>query len=333
MVWPFLTTILAGMVIAYIFLPVYDRLHKVIKSDVMSAVIVSLLVVLIFTAPFVLMVNALYKDTAKLLVFSKQKLSTSLFDVHCDTDTIGCKINNYFNNAFSDPKVKDAIYASLSKFTFNFLNSLPGIIASLPRLILNLFILIFVMFYTFKESDTIIREIRTLLPFKESFNEKLIVRTKNILHATVYGAIIVALVQGILGVIGLFIFGTTNSPFLWGALLAFAGLIPIVGTALVWFPLGMVQVITGLAVNNSTDAWKGIGFILYGALLISTIDNILKPKLIGRKSDLHPVVVLLGVVGGLAAMGVIGIIIGPLVFATLLSFIELYKDEKHKIVG
>ncbi|MBI1969192.1 AI-2E family transporter [Candidatus Woesearchaeota archaeon] len=332
-VWPFVTIILAGFVISYIFFPIYNKMRQYVKSETLAAILISILVVAIFTLPVMLTINALYKDMAKVLIISKQKLSTTFFATECMEDTVACDVTNYINSVIEDPKVKDAIYASLSKFTFSFMNSLPGLIASIPKLILNLFILIFVMFYFFKDGRKIEKEIRELLPFKQSFIDKLVKRTKDILHATVYGAIIVAIVQGILGTIGFIIFHSTESPYLWGALLAFAALIPIVGSALVWLPIGVIQIITGIAMNETVVIWKGVGLLLYGTFLISTIDNLIKPKIIGRRSDLHPVLVLLGILGGLMVLGFIGIIIGPLILALLMSFIEVYKEVKHEIIA
>ena len=330
---PFITVILAGSVIAFVFYPVFRWMHKRINNRTLTALLLSLLIVILFSVPLFLIINSIYEDTATLLIVSKQRLATSLFDAACKEDTIGCTLNNYFSTIVGDPKVKEALYASVAKFTFSFASSVPEFVASIPRLVINVFILVFIMFYFFKDGDTIQEEIKKLLPFDDKFNQKLVVRTKTILHATVYGAIVVAVIQGILATIGYLIFQSVTSPFLWGALTAIAALLPIIGTALVWLPIGVLQVVNGALLESPSTIWKGVGLIVYGTMVISMIDNIIKPNIIGSKSDLHPVLVLLGVLGGLTVIGFIGIVVGPLVLAILMSFIEEYKEEKSSIVG
>lgn len=333
LIWPFVPTILAGLVVAFIFFPVYRKVNAVLKRNVLSAILVSLMVVLVFTIPTILALDAVYTDVAKTLIISKQRLSTTLFGDDCTDDSIACDINQYIADSFNDPKTKDAIYASLSRFSFTFLNSIPDLIAAVPRIILNLFIMLFVMFYVFKDGEKLEDEIRALLPFSPMFNNRLITRTKSLLHATVYGALIVALVQGVLATIAFFLFDSVDAPILWGLLLAFSALVPFVGTALIWLPVGLLQIFNGFIQNSPSIFWKGVGVLLFGTFVISTIDNIIKPRIIGNRSDLHPVLVLVGIFGGIALFGFVGIIVGPLILSILMSFIEVYKETKHEILS
>lgn len=333
LIWPFVPTILAGLVVAFIFFPAYRVVNRFLRQNFLSALLVSVFVVLLFTIPALLTMQAVYADVAKTLIISKQRLSTALFAEECTDDTIACDINRYFANSFNDPKTKDAIYASLSRFSFTFLSSIPDFIAAVPKLILNIFIMLFVMFYVFKDGEKIEGEIRTLLPFSPTFNDRLIARTKSLLHATVYGALIVALAQGILATLAFFLFDSVDAPILWGVLVGFAALVPFVGTAIVWFPIGLLQIINGFVSNSTPMFWKGVGVLLFGTFIISTIDNIIKPRIIGNRSDLHPVLVLVGIFGGLALFGFVGIIVGPLILSILMSFIEVYKETKHEILS
>lgn len=332
-IWPFFPTILAALVVAFIFFPVYRWVNSKIKQNFISAMLVSILVVMVFTIPALLTLNAVYHDVATTLLISRQKLSTALFSGDCSDDTITCELNHYLANSFNDPKTKDAIYASLSRFSFTFMDSIPDLIAAVPKIILNVFIMLFVMFYVFKDGHRVEGEIRILLPFSPSFNDRLINRTKSLLHATVYGALVVAVVQGTLATLAFFLFDAVETPLLWGVLVAFAALMPFVGTALVWFPVGILQVINGFIENSPVLFWKGIGVLLFGTFIISAIDNIIKPRLIGNRSDLHPVLVLIGIFGGIGMFGFVGIIVGPLVLSILMSFIEVYKETKHEILG
>ena len=144
----------------------------------------------------------------------------------------------------------------------------------------------------------------------------------NLTYATVYGQFIVALIQGAVATVAYFLFGV-GSPITWGLLTTFFALIPFLGTPIVWVPISLNLLI-------SAEIARGIGLLLVGIFIISTIDNLLKPRLIGKRASLHPVLVLIGVVGGLITMGLIGIIIGPLIISLLISFVEVYHKERKR---
>ena len=157
-----------------------------------------------------------------------------------------------------------------------------------------------------------------------------VIIAQEVIFATVYGVIIVAIIQGIVGTIGFIIFDVP-SPILLGLLLTFAALIPFVGTALVWLPASALVFLNGYLNADTTMIGKGIGLFLYGALVISLIDNLIRPKIISKEAKLHPVLILLGLFGGIRVLGPIGMVVGPLVLALLVSFVDIYQRDKHEI--
>ena len=165
------------------------------------------------------------------------------------------------------------------------------------------------------------------MPLKSKYRKHVFKKLNDMAYAVIYGSIIIAIIQGALGGIGFLMFGLP-SPILWGIVMMFASLIPYVGSSLIWLPASLILIFSGYVNSDSTLMVKGILFILYGVFIIGTIDNILKPKIIGDKGGLHPVLVLLGVVGGLNLLGFIGVIIGPIVLAMLVTFIGIYEEEK-----
>ena len=134
----------------------------------------------------------------------------------------------------------------------------------------------------------------------------------------VFGFVITAALQGLFGALGFLIF-QLSSPLVWGLIMMILALIPFLGPALVWFPIGVIQLISG-------NLFSGIGLLLYGAIIISSIDNIVRPKIISYKSNIHPLLILLGVVGGLKLFGFIGIVIGPVVLVFLMTILKLYAE-------
>jgi predicted PurR-regulated permease PerM len=123
------------------------------------------------------------------------------------------------------------------------------------------------------------------------------------------------------------IFGV-SSPITWGIAMFFLALIPYVGTGLVWGPAAAIMILQGASTSDNYLLWKGIGLAIYGLIIVSSIDNILKPKIIGHHSRVHPVLVLVGIFGGLALMGIPGIVVGPVALAMAVTLLELYVSKK-----
>ena len=162
---------------------------------------------------------------------------------------------------------------------------------------------------------------------KDKYRKHVFKKLNDMAYAVIYGSIIIAVIQGTLGGIGFLIFGL-SSPLLCGIVMIFASLIPYVGSSIIWFPAALIIIFDGYLNMETTLIIKGILLMLYGIFVVGTVDNILKPKIIGDRSGLHPVLVLLGVVGGLTLLGFVGIIIGPIILAMLATFIKIYEEEK-----
>ena len=137
----------------------------------------------------------------------------------------------------------------------------------------------------------------------------------------------VAIIQGLLGALGFFIFGVPL-PLLWGVIMAFLALIPALGTGLVWFPASLILFLNGFFQGSDSLMIKGLLLLLYSITIVGTIDNILKPKLVGSKAKIHPLIIFVGIFGGLIFFGVWGVILGPLFLSMTSVFIELFISQK-----
>jgi len=110
---------------------------------------------------------------------------------------------------------------------------------------------------------------------------------------------------------------------MWAVLTFFAAILPFIGAPLIWFPIAILRIIEGF-LGKSNYVYSGVGLLLWGFLLVSTIDNIIKPKIIGDRAKLHPLIVFLGIIAGLKLFGFIGIIVGPVICAIAVSIINLH---------
>ena len=328
---PFLTAILVSLVLAYIFHPIYRILNKKIKNKNIAAFIVTILIVLLIIAPSFFILNTVSREAYFLYLNSKQTLFTGdVFSSGCSGEitSLKCTITDYFKGLFSDPQTKFYIDDTIKKATEFFVGSISGFLFSIPARVLNFFIILFVTFFFFRDGDLLVKKIEKLLPLKEGHKKRVFARFNNVAFAVIYGSILVAIIQGSLGGIGFFAVGI-KSPLVWAVIMMMFALVPYVGSTVIWLPAALILVISGYVESDSFIMLKGILLIVYGTFIIGLADNFLKPKIIGDRANVHPVLVLLGVLGGLKFFGFIGILVGPVLLALLISFVEVYEEEKY----
>jgi predicted PurR-regulated permease PerM len=133
------------------------------------------------------------------------------------------------------------------------------------------------------------------------------------------GTIIIGVIQGSLGGIMFWIAGVPSF-VIWGVIMVILSIIPAIGSGLVWAPAGIILLFTG-------NIWEGIFVLLFGGIFISLVDNILRPKLVGNDTEMHPLLVFFATLGGLISFGIIGFIIGPVIMALFLALWEIYGKE------
>lgn len=317
---PFIGTILTSFVLAYVFYPLYRFVKKIVKFPSLASIIVSIIIVLLFTLPLIFVANAVSVEARVNYVFIKKILATeSLLEGECNDSSFICSLSNFIEGPLSDPQLKFQITNIANKATDFFINLASNFILSIPVFLLNFFIMVFIIFYLFKEGDTLIFRFKRLLPLKKAHRKNIFDQLNDVTFAVVYGHILVAGIQAILGMIALWVFGI-SSPVLWGLVMFFFALIPFLGTPVVWVPAVLFKAFTA-------NPGQALGLLIAG-LFISTIDNFIKPKLVSDRANVHPVLVLLGVIGGLSLFGPIGIILGPVVLSILMTFIEIYEEEE-----
>ncbi len=311
MIWPFVTALLGSLILAYIFYPVYERLLLLIKNRNAAAFIISALIVILLIFPFIFVANAMLTESTQFF----HKIS----NIDAVIDTVEEQyFAKYIENVDLSAYVKDL----LSKLTISVMQRTEKFIISLPEKLLSFFVLLFTMFFLFKEGKKWKDVIKQELPLKEKYKKHLSKRFNETIYATLYGVIATAFVQGSVGALGFYLFGV-SSPILWGIVMIILAMLPFLGAAFIWLPAAIIKIAAG-------DSTNGVGLLLYGIFIISMIDNLIRPGIISARGKVHPVLVLLGVLGGLQLFGLIGLIIGPLALSLLVVFVELYLSEKYE---
>jgi len=326
---PFINAILASAVIAFTFSPVYHYLYKKTNRKNISALIVSVAIILLILVPLVLLIQTAAPEAQYAYIRAKQKiLSGDLLAIDCaGKESMLCSLDNKIREFVELPELKFYLQDILGKATSSAIKITTDLILSLPKILIHIFLTFFIVFYLLRDGGTFVQQLKRLIPFKAVHQAHIFDKLKNTTHAVIYGSIVVAIIQGLLGGLGFFAFGVPSSLF-WGMVMTVTALIPFVGTALIWAPAALVMIGTGTTINDPVLTWKGVGLFFYGLLIISGIDNILKPKLIGERAKIHPVLVIIGVLGGLAVFGIVGFIIGPLTLALFKAMLDIYEREK-----
>lgn len=193
-----------------------------------------------------------------------------------------------------------------------------AVAANAVNLVVQLFMLFFIMFYFVRDGRRFLDEISALTPLERKQDALIILRVRQMAKSVFVGSFLTALVQGMIGGLGFFIVGIPG--FFWGAVMAVTSLIPFVGTALVWLPATAYLMITG-------QYWSGLFLLVWCLVLVSGIDNFIRPFLMRGEGGLPPFYVFLALIGGIKLFGLSGILYGPLVITFAAAILDLYKGE------
>jgi len=310
---PFLTAILTAMVFAYMLRPIYIKINKKIGNSNVTAGIISVLLIIVFAVFLWFAVQVTIKEVIGFYTYSQ-------------THDLAAPLKSFLSQISSNQDFVDQagkmIDGGIEKIATYLVTEINNIIANIPGLFLQFFVLFFVMFFFLRDADTIIDYLKNLLPFKENVREKFFIRFRSITNGVIYGVVLIGIIQGVSTGIGLWIFGVPQA-FLLTLVAAIAAVLPFLGAWVVWVPVAITMIIQGNVTN-------GIILLVYGIIVVSFIDNLLRPDIIGKKTEVNFIVVLLGMLGGIEIFGLIGFIIGPLIIDYLVIFIEFYRTQQLK---
>jgi predicted PurR-regulated permease PerM len=192
-----------------------------------------------------------------------------------------------------------------------------GLIKGFTYFFFDLLLVLFIAFFMFLQGDDFIAQLMKLSPLEGSHNDEILRMTEATIKATLWGTVIVAVIQGFLGGVGFLICGLPQPAF-WGTVMIPAAVIPIVGSALIWGPAAIYLLFTG-------HIGAGVFLIIWGGVVVSLIDNVLKPILMKGSGSTPTIFILFSILGGITYFGMIGFILGPLILSFLLSLLRIYQ--------
>ncbi|MCA1811552.1 MAG: AI-2E family transporter [Halobacteriales archaeon] len=318
----FVIYIITGIFVAVLALPI-DKFWERLFPNRVAAVFTMTTLFLIITVPLLLLGITMYKDATRLADAVQGSELQGLVNQTLEKPWAQ-KLVGMFNAShdpavrahFVDLKVQELqawIHTTLTEFGTDLLSALPDFLVAMT-------VMLFVVYYVLTDGETFAAYLRRAVPLPGRQVDFLLHEARQGLSAVFVGQILLAIMQGVLGGIGFFIAGLPNA-VLWGAVMAILALLPVVGTFLVWVPAGFYLIAKG-------QAWQGVFMLLWGAFVVMILmDNFVKPKLIGRRADIHPMFVLVGILGGAAAFGFIGLFLGPLLVGVTIAVLKVYEAD------
>lgn len=321
MLRPFLVTIGLAAVFAVIFTPLHKRLQRAKLPEVPAALLSLLIGMLCFVIPLALLSVQLFKEAQN--VYAVVSQPGTITQAQAAVTSLGHSIDKTIPGAAA---YLDSVSANLGTYARTALgwglNHASAVLSGTFSFALQLFVFLMTLYYLLKEGPRVRVALERFSPLSNVETLSLINRLKHTINSVVRGTLLVALIQGILTTIGFFIFGVPN-PVLWGTITIFSSLIPTVGTALVFVPAVLYLFFVG-------HVGACIGLALFALLGVGTVDNFLRPYLMSGKASIHPLLILLAVLSGVAFFGAGGLFLGPLVISLLLGLLSIYAPAEGK---
>ena len=330
---PFLSILIWATVLAVVGFPLFHKILRLLRGRRnLAALLTCLLIVLLIVLPVTILgimiaqqSIAIYHDLQANAGMSELD-STAKWEELQKRPSIQWILNQaqaWFGAKTGDiPSYVKQLVTALSRFV---VTKSPSLLAGFGGLVVSFFLVFITMYFLFRDGPTLLEIIRASNPLPPDFESEIIQKFKDVSFATFVGSILTAVVQGIAAAVLFWMLGISSFLF-WGAVVSFVALIPILGAFIVWIPMSAYLYLSG-------QTTRAIVLLAVGGLVVSSIDNILKPILIQGRTKMHPLLVFLSVLGGMQVFGFLGILLGPLTVAISLSFLNLYRLEFRDSLG
>jgi predicted PurR-regulated permease PerM len=315
---PFTSVIAWSSVLAIAFYPVHQYFVRKTGRVALSAFLCSGLVVVAIVIPLLFIVGLAVNEFIALRDYLQQTT---------DGTTPGRSIEplrraaEWLNHRFGIDAAAVMTWieqhaSELGRMTAEYSLALA---ANITSVVVSFVFTMFAMFLLFRDGDRLVARIVDLLPFERAHSEAMLVHVRNVIYGSVHGVVVIALLQGVLCGVMFSILGIPSAA-LWGTVTVLTSVLPLIGAAAVWVPGTIYLVLAG--------SWtKAAILAVWGTLAISGIDNFIRPRLVGGRVGLSELVMFFALLGGLQVFGVLGIILGPVMFAIAGSILDMLSDR------
>ncbi len=311
--WPLSGAILWATVLAVLFAPMNRGMLKRMPGWRNLAATITLVVILVMVIlPFLIVANLVFREAASIY----RSVAAGEIDLGIDIQALRDILPNWLNGLVDDivpdaDALRTRLLNALGQSGEFLAGQAINIGQSTFHLIVSVFVMLYLLFFFLRDGRELARVIGEAMPLSGRLRQALFSRFALTINAIVKGSVVVALVQGMLGALVLWALDV-RAPALWGAVMAVFALLPVVGMGLVWGPIGVYMLVSGAI-------WQGAVLLLFGILVIGLVDNLLRPVLIGKETRMPDYLVLVSTLGGIAAFGTNGLVVGPVTAALFLA--------------
>ena len=317
--WPFLKPLLLGAMLAGLCRPLYNWVARLVKGRASLAATLTLIILFILVAgpisAFVgVVVTQAFNVSEHAIPWVQQHFgSASTFNAH---DWLVERFPPLAPYVPEQTQIIETMGKAVKATGAFLVASASTFTAGTAAFLLNLFVMVYAMFFFFRDGKKIIDRIFYYMPLNHEDEERLLERLTSVTRATIKGTLVIGIIQGALAGLAFWVAGIDGSAF-WGTIMAVLSIVPGIGAALIWVPAVIYLFITGQTLT-------AILLLAWCAAVVGTIDNILRPALVGKDAKMPDLLILIGTLGGLFLFGPIGFIVGPLVCGLFLTVWEIY---------
>jgi predicted PurR-regulated permease PerM len=319
---PFLTEIIVAAILASVFYTPFLRFTKFLKGRKnLAGILMCLLLLVIIILPSLKLV--VYAGEKSVIAYSA---TVEFFNDHSLNDLFkteffqrGVLRNlNLDRFDFHSENFKNALLTTFKESSDWLLSGATFAVKETTNFIVSLVLIIITMFFFFVDGEKMLGKIMTLSPLQNKYDKELFRKFRVVSRTTFVSTFVVAIAQGLVGAVGFAIVGFPA--FLAGVLVAILSLLPYVGSMIFYVPVGIFYLLTG-------DIWQGVFVLLWGALIISTIDNVIRTYMVKDEAEINPIFVFFSILGGIAIFGFWGVVLGPLLIALAVTVFHIYELE------
>ncbi|MFY2559695.1 AI-2E family transporter [Corallococcus terminator] len=312
---PFLMPVLLGGFLVVLFMPVQDYLCQKLRGrKPLCAGVSTLTVFFLILAPLALVGWMVAREVFQ-FVGQAQDLLERVDLRHQFASSLPRGLSRYIRLDLESAETERSLMAAVTGGAA----LLKDLVGAGTELVINMFLMTVAMYYFFLDGRRLVAEVTRLIPLDRRYFDAFSREFTDVAYAIVYGNTITAIIQGAVGFVGLLIAGVPHAG-VWGAAMVLVALVPVGGTALVWGPIGAVLIAVG-------QVSEGIFLLAWGAFLVGSIDNVIRPRLCGSRMALHPLLVFLSMFGGLAVFGMMGLLVGPLIASIFMAMVRIYRRD------
>ena len=325
---PFLSALVWAVILATVFHPLYEWLSRRLRRPQLASVAACLLITVLIVLPVIILLVLLASESVEAYRGLEARIHAQQMgqmESLRQTATYQWLLVKMQALGVPEPNFRQIGVEAIRRVSQFLVEHSAAVFSGFGQFVINFFVMLLSLHYLFLRGPAILQELSRLSPLRREHEEVIFAEFKQMTVATVGGSLLTAVLQGAVGSLVFVLFGLP-SPLLWGAVMALLSLVPVVGTALVWGPVVVYFLLTG-------SLAKGLGLLIVCGSVVGSIDNLVKPLLIRRGTEINTLWLFFGVMGGIGVFGFLGMILGPLLITVLFTLIEIYKVEFRDELG